>query len=153
MRLSKKRDVSRFAPLPNILKFNVDGGAKGKPGQACIGGALRDEKGAVLCMFCKSIEIRNSNKAEVLAILEALRIFSRSFQRRLIVESNSYNAISWVGSDKGKPLKLHFSFNEIKYSTSFIPVDFCHIIRSANGLVHALEKLGVGRTIPWEVLF
>ena len=40
--------------------------------------------------------MRDSNEAEVLAILEALKIFSRSFKGRLIVESDSSNGISWV---------------------------------------------------------
>lgn len=46
--------------------------------------------------FSKGVWIRDSNEAEVLAILEALRIFSRSFQGSLIVESDSSKAILWV---------------------------------------------------------
>lgn len=42
-----------------------------------------------------------SNEAEVVAILEALRIFaSSSFQDLLIVDSDSLNAITWVLSAK-----------------------------------------------------
>lgn len=40
-------------PLSGVLKFNVDGAAKGKPGLAGIGRALRDDKGVVMCMFSK----------------------------------------------------------------------------------------------------
>lgn len=42
------------------------------------------------------------------------RIFSRSFYGSLIVESDSYNAISWVSHDSCKPWKFPFYFNEIK---------------------------------------
>lgn len=61
-------------------------------------------------MFSESIGIKDSNEAEVLAILEALEIFSRLFQGSLIVESDSYNAISLVTSDKDEPWKLHYYF-------------------------------------------
>lgn len=37
--------------------------------------------------------IRNFKEVEVLAILEALRIFSRFFHGTLIVKSDSFNAI------------------------------------------------------------
>lgn len=79
-----------------MLKFNVDGATRGKPSSAGIGGVLRDDRGAILCLFSKGVRIRYSNKAKVLAILEALRIFSQSFHRSLIAESDSSNAITWV---------------------------------------------------------
>lgn len=41
---------------------------------------LLDDKGVVLCLFSKGVAVGDSNEAEVLAIMEALRIFSRSFQ-------------------------------------------------------------------------
>lgn len=85
-----------------------------------------------------------------MAILEALRMFLRSFQGRLIVESDSYNA-SWVSSDKGKPWKLHFSFNEIKYLSSFISIEFHHVSQSVNRLADTLAKQGIDRITPWEV--
>lgn len=77
---------------------------------------LRDDQGVVLCLFSKGVGIKDSNEEGLLAT--ALRIFSRSFQGCLIVESNSFNAITWVGQDICKPRKLHFRFNEIKVSVS-----------------------------------
>ena len=38
-------------PELDSLKFNVDGFARGLPGQAGIGGVLRDSCGNVLCVF------------------------------------------------------------------------------------------------------
>lgn len=43
----------------------------------------------ILFMFSKSVGVKESNEAEVMAILEALRLFSSSFQAKLIVESDS----------------------------------------------------------------
>lgn len=44
---------------------------RGKSGLAVIGGVLRNDKGVVLCMFSKGLGIRDSNDADVFAILEA----------------------------------------------------------------------------------
>ena len=69
-----------WAPLNvGVLKFNVDGAAKGKPGPAGIGGVLCDSGGVVLVMFSKHVGIMKSNEAKVLAILEAVRIFAYSY--------------------------------------------------------------------------
>eukprot|EP00268_Persea_americana_P062605 TRINITY_DN8040_c1_g2_i6.p1 TRINITY_DN8040_c1_g2~~TRINITY_DN8040_c1_g2_i6.p1 ORF type:complete len:254 (+),score=31.35 TRINITY_DN8040_c1_g2_i6:132-893(+) len=43
--VKKKHLVTWSPPSPNVLKFNVDGAARGKPGPAGIGGILRNYKG------------------------------------------------------------------------------------------------------------
>lgn len=55
---------------------------------------LRNNEGIVLGMFSKSVGCIESNEAGVIAILEALQIFSSSFSTKLVVESDSTNAIS-----------------------------------------------------------
>lgn len=57
----------------------MDGVAEGKPGLARFGGVLRNCKREVLYMFSKNVGVRGSNKAQVLAILEAGRFFACSF--------------------------------------------------------------------------
>lgn len=59
-------------------------------------------------MFCKHVGIKDSNKAEDLAILEALRICSSLFTERSIVEIDSLNAILWVSNSKVGPWKFYF---------------------------------------------
>lgn len=59
-------------------------------------------------MLSKDVGIKYSNEAEVLAILEALRFFTHSFQGNLMVESDLLNAISRVKNGIIKPWKLHF---------------------------------------------
>lgn len=94
----RRRVVSWSPPIAGVMKFNVDSVAIGKPGLSAIGGVLCNDKGVALCMFSKGVETRDSNKAEVLVILEALKIFYRSLCGSLIVESDSHNAISWISS-------------------------------------------------------
>lgn len=55
-----------------MLKFGVDGVAKGKPGPAMVGGALHNSDGVVLALFYKHVGQVESNKAEVVAMLEAV---------------------------------------------------------------------------------
>lgn len=57
-----------------------------------VGGVLCHSKGEGMLMLSKHVEVRDSN--EVLAILEAFRIYSSLFKDRLIMESDSSNAIS-----------------------------------------------------------
>ena len=71
---------------------------------------LCNDKDEVLLMFPKSVGIRESNEAEVLAILEALRIFSASFHAPLVVESDSTNALGWLLKPDSRPLKFQFHF-------------------------------------------
>ena len=70
-----------------------------------IGGVLRNNKGEVLFILSKNVDICDSNEAEVQAILESLRYFSRCFHESLIVKSDSSNAVSLVSNRKANPLK------------------------------------------------
>ena len=72
-RKAKKRVV--WCPPYGIMKFNVDGAANGKPGTAGVTSVLRNHKGDVLFMFSNNVGKKDSNEAEVLAMLEALTSF------------------------------------------------------------------------------
>lgn len=80
-----------------------------------------------------------------LAILEALRIYCTSYQQSLVVESESFNAISWVKSSRG-PWKMQFYFNETHYLASSFQILFQHVSRSANGMGDFFAKQGVHRS-------
>lgn len=54
---------------------------------------LCNNEGDVLMMFSKSIGIKDSNEAEVLHILEAFCMFVCVHNSKLIVESDSSDAI------------------------------------------------------------
>ena len=92
-------------------------------------------------MFSKHVGIRDSNEADVLAILEALCIYMNSYQCRLIVERDSSSAITWVNSFRG-PWKMQFYFN----ATGLLPltsqVSFQYISGSANSMADFLSKQG-----------
>ena len=59
---------------------------------------LQDDQGVVRCLFSEGVGIKDSN--------EEVRIFSKSFQGCLIVESNSFNAITVIERDRKKTQKV-----------------------------------------------
>ena len=63
-----------------------------------VGGVLRNSKGDVFLMFSMHVGVCDSNEAEVLAILEGLRLFSTRYSGALVLESDSSNAIVWVSN-------------------------------------------------------
>lgn len=98
-------------------------------------------------MFSKNV---GSNEAEVVAILEAPRIFTSFPFPKLLVDSGSMNAISWVSST-ALPRQFQFYFNEIKMLSSSIFVEFCHVGQLANSIADSLAKPGMDRSIPFVI--
>lgn len=76
-----------------MLKFNVDGVARGKPRFVVVRGGL-----LFLLLFFNHMGVEDCNKEKVLAILHALWIFLVSFEDMLILDSDSSNVISLVCS-------------------------------------------------------
>lgn len=54
-------------------------------------------------MFSRSVGVKESNEAELMAILEALSLFSKSFQAKFIVESDLANALLWALHHASRP--------------------------------------------------
>ena len=100
-------------------------------------------------MFSKHTGQKDSNEAEILAILEALRSYSGRFLEDLIGESDFLNDISWVDYRKG-PWRFQFILNEIKSLSSSISVTFSYVSRLANFMANALAKQGVVRILALE---
>lgn len=50
-----KRCISWSSPLCRVLKFNVDGATRGKPGEAGIGVVLHDDKGRSCACSLKGV--------------------------------------------------------------------------------------------------
>lgn len=72
----------------------------------------------------KHVSCMESNKVKVVAILEALLIFTSSFHSKLVVESGSLNDISWVSSHALPPWRLQLFLNENKVLSSSVLVEF-----------------------------
>lgn len=76
-----------------MLKFHIDGAARGKLRPAGVGeGVLLMRRVVILHMFSKSVGAKDSSEAKVLVILEALQIFSRC------LHPQGWGFISWSSS-------------------------------------------------------
>lgn len=109
-------------PKEGELKFNVDEAARGKPGLVGIGGVLRNSLGVVVTLFSKHVGIMESNEAQGQVILEALCLFSSSFHGKLVVESDSLNAISCVSSPS-KSVEISFFIHYDFFVIVFVGCD------------------------------
>lgn len=63
----------------------------------------------------KHVGVKNSNEVEVMAILEALTNVSPYFQEKLIPESDTTDAVSWVPSSVNGPWQFRFLLNKITF--------------------------------------
>ncbi|KAK3219243.1 hypothetical protein Dsin_013213 [Dipteronia sinensis] len=98
----KKNEIAWNPPLGLVLKFNVDGSARGNPGNAGIGGVLIDNTGKVLGLFSEHVGILDSNSAEILAIHRAVSLCAESTSligKDVDIVSDSKIAVSWVNSE------------------------------------------------------
>ena len=90
--------VANWIPPPiDSLIFNVDGSARGSPGQAGIGGVLRDHRRKVLCLFSTNVGIQDAITAKVLAIARACELCASRPElgaKNIVVVSDSKVAVS-----------------------------------------------------------
>ncbi|XP_022735562.1 uncharacterized protein LOC111288872 [Durio zibethinus] len=131
--------------MSNILKFNVDGSKRGKPGTAGCGGALRDSKSNIRRLFCGPLGIQDSNMAGCKKKTSELFKTSQSYKKEaLIIESDSIVTISWIYNRGNRPWGLWSTLDEINsLKKSIGMVGFVLAFREANSFADALVKLGV----------
>ena len=60
---------------------------------------------------------------------------------------------NWISCLEKSPWKFQFLFNEIKTWSSSLNFEFCHVLRSRNGMANALTKLEVERDIAFACSF
>ncbi|KAK3219666.1 hypothetical protein Dsin_013636 [Dipteronia sinensis] len=102
---SKKKSVGHVGWSPpsfGVLKFNVDGSARGKPSPAGIGGVLRDHRGQIMCLFSVFVGSQESNAAEIMAIHRAVELCaSRPSLRNQEIEiiRDSQVAVAWANKN------------------------------------------------------
>ncbi|XVF39103.1 hypothetical protein PTKIN_Ptkin01aG0008500 [Pterospermum kingtungense] len=114
-------------PAVGVLKFNVDGASKGKPGPS------------------------DSNEAEYLAIRESFLTFLASpwvHKYKLCVESDSMNAVLWVANPSKVPWRLRCIRNHLENLKAKVAgFEVVYVGREANQVADMLAKEGVGRNI------
>ena len=84
---------------PFALRFNVDGSSHGNPGDAGIGGVLRECNGKILGLFSTHISVAETINAEIHAIFKACEmcVMTAELRRKpIFIVSDSKIVVSWV---------------------------------------------------------
>ena len=109
MRAKAVRIYRLWIPSPSgILKFNVDESVISKSGPIGIDGVLRNYSTAVKIVFFKAIDVADSNVVKLLAVREAIRLFTSSSwvnSHKLVIESDSsnVNVVKWIHNPHSIP--------------------------------------------------
>lgn len=109
-----------------MIQFNGDCAARDKLGAGKYQWhplQLKKVCFSLYLLFPKHVCVKDSNEAEVLAILKALHLYNSTFQENLIMEITFLNDVSWS-----------FFFNKINSLASSIQVVVCHVGRSKNSM-------------------
>jgi ribonuclease HI len=115
-------------------KLFTDGGARGNPGPAAIGGVLYDTGEKVLYEFAQVIGTNTNNQAEYRALAEGLRQ-ARSFAIEVLdCYLDSELVVRQVnGQYKVKEAELKTLHDEVTGQIgSFLEVNFHHVPRTKN---------------------
>jgi len=65
------------------MVLNMDGAAKGNPGQASVGGVLRGDKGDWVIGFLENLGHCSSTKAEIRAVFRGLKLAQEAHAQKL----------------------------------------------------------------------
>lgn len=144
--------VHQWQPPPEAcLKMNFDGASRGNPGTAGIGGVIRNHKGDIVHIFCRSLGECTNNEAEFAAMEQGLKILKSRRQGNFIVEGDSAVAILaakrlQAGTQLSKVTK-HWRLAKATESIADLIKDlkgtvFQSIRRKANGVADFLANHG-----------
>lgn len=110
---------------------------------AGFGGVMQDHLGNIITAKGGSIGMADSNMAEMVGLLEGLRILKKSGHMGCVIEGDSRTVISWgQGSSRASWRVAHF-IQEIWVLVRDTQALLCHIPRSKNVDADCLVKWNV----------
>lgn len=90
------KEVQRLRPCSNHLKLNLDGSSLGNSSPTGGGGVLQDYGGNLIFGFSKFIGSCSSNKAELQAVIEGLKLCHLLGHMFIDIECDSLVVVSWI---------------------------------------------------------
>ncbi|XP_048502690.1 uncharacterized protein LOC125498510 [Beta vulgaris subsp. vulgaris] len=144
-----KAPVSWSPPDPSCYKWNVDASLKLSCSKSAIRGVLRDCHGRFLCLFSSPIPFMEINHAEMFAIQRAIKLSSSIgclSGAKMMVESDSLNAVSWCNGNADGPWNLNFVINFIRNAMRCDSgIEITYKSRESNVVADLLAKQGLSR--------
>ncbi|KAK8996583.1 hypothetical protein V6N11_081850 [Hibiscus sabdariffa] len=108
-RTKNQQKTCWVAPGKGVLKFNTDDVVEGSVGKAGIGGVLRDYSSKTLIYFSKSAGVVDVMSAEILALVEVMKLFGESKwvdKFKVVFECDSKLITEWILRPHIAPEKL-----------------------------------------------
>lgn len=137
-------------PSDGWIKLNSDDSVRDGNGIASCGGILRDENGIFLAAFASNLWACTIMQAELSGILHGIHLARRRNVAKLLIESDSNNAIQLLDSacDSTHPCAL--ILHDIKELIKDFPcVKWSHTYREANQCADILANHG--HSLVWGV--
>ncbi|XVF82522.1 hypothetical protein PTKIN_Ptkin16aG0056100 [Pterospermum kingtungense] len=138
-----------------LLLGVMDALARGHRGLVGIRGVLRDYKSDVKLVFPKYVGVGGSNFVELLSVREGFLLFISSqwvVSHKLIIESDSINALKWVLNPTPVPWRIKHMISHIENLKLFVVMwSICHTLREANSVADNLAKVELRGLTIWDV--
>lgn len=152
MRGGKRCLIAWEKPPDSWVKINVDGAAQGNPGNAGMGGLIRDASGCWLEGFSVFLGISSNIVAELWAILKGLQLAWDRGYKQVILESDSKAGLSLIAD--AEVVSTHF--NLVKQIRDMMhrnwECELKHIWREANNCADWLAKESVRQQASHVIL-
>ncbi|KAE8707039.1 hypothetical protein F3Y22_tig00110387pilonHSYRG00678 [Hibiscus syriacus] len=135
------------SPPEGFLKVNVDGAMVKGWDKGGIGGLIRDGSGSVLGSFSEKVGGGPPLLAELLTIKRGLILTEEvgySPSQRIILESDSTNALKWIKNPDLSTLLFKSLVTDIATRVEMKGIITRHIPRAANWEADELAKAGIG---------
>ncbi|KAF5462687.1 hypothetical protein F2P56_018674 [Juglans regia] len=128
------------APLPGLLKLNVDGAMFGELCKSGVGCILRDDKGKVLMAALKAeSEVEEPEAVELIVVLRGLQLCVSMGISRIQVESDCLLVVEALEHNNMAGSLLGLLYQDIKsISSCFVECSFVYVPREGNRAAHGL---------------
>ena len=143
-------------PAVSKMCFYVDGSSRGNPGNAGIGGVLRDRNGKILCLFSFSVGWVDAISAEIYAIHRACQLLidkQHIVGRNITIFSDSKSVVSWCnGEDFGNLNLVNLVYDIRQLIQSWNGFEIKFLPRELNSFADCLAKNssnGCGNRLEW----
>ena len=135
------------------ITINTDGSAVGNPGPAGTGGLARSHTGEWLRGFLLKLGWTSNTVAELWGIREALCKAWRKGHRRILLQTDSLLAVTWLNNSSDFPVESANLVSDCRWLLrQEWEVRVEHIWREANGCADLLAKRGSSQ-MEREILY
>lgn len=133
--------------------MNTDGSFR-NPNNAGFGGIFRDAENRFLGAFAFNVVVPSAIDAEVLAVIEAIRVAWVKRWTHIWLETDSTLVIKYFNSPKLIPWRLRVAWLNCLHLASQLSFRISHIYREGNTIADKLANYGAANdgSIWWMVL-